>query len=455
VNRTSIDSDGAPHRPEPSDGGLRRRLLRGAGGTLALKVAEAGATFLLNVILARLLGAAGLGVYAFALAWANLLIIPALLGSENLSVRFIAAYEARGALDLVHGFMRWAFRTVGLVAIVVSVAAAGIAWLLSPRVDARLVAFWLAMAFVPVMALARLSQAMVRGFRRIAAGFLPELAVLPAATFLLIGLVLLLPGVSMTSTVAVGIQLAAGVIALAAGLLLLARTTPAALLRRAPAYETRAWFTAALPLLFIGGTQVVNRQTDVIMLGLLVGDAAAGTYVVAARSAALIGFVLFSANAAMAPMISRVYHSGDMGRLQRIATLSARLTMLFSVPVAIGFIVFGDWFLRLFGAEFAVARPALTILSIGQFINASMGSVALLLTMTGHERLAARGFGIAAVANVSLNAALIPAFGATGAAIATATSLLVWNMVLAVYVYRRLGLHSTALGVIGRRPMSR
>jgi O-antigen/teichoic acid export membrane protein len=74
--------------------------------------------------------------------------------------------------------------------------------------------------------------------------------------------------------------------------------------------------------------------------------------------------------------------------------------------------------------------------------------------MTGHEHFAARGFGLGAASNLLLNAVLIPPFGIVGAAVATSTSLVVWNVMLAIYVYRLLGLHSTALGVIRLRRRS-
>jgi len=81
-------------------------------------------------------------------------------------------------------------------------------------------------------------------------------------------------------------------------------------------------------------------------------------------------------------------------------------------------------------------------------VNAATGSVGNLLTMSGHERDAARGFVFAAVLNLVLNVLLIPAYGIVGAAVAAAISLISWNLILAALVYRRLGIHSTALGQI-------
>jgi O-antigen/teichoic acid export membrane protein len=78
-----------------------------------------------------------------------------------------------------------------------------------------------------------------------------------------------------------------------------------------------------------------------------------------------------------------------------------------------------------------------------------MGSVAQLLNMTGHERDMARGVVIAAISNIVLNAVLIPPFGMQGAAIATATTLLIWNYLLYRDVKYRLGIETIAITIKG------
>jgi O-antigen/teichoic acid export membrane protein len=56
------------------------------------------------------------------------------------------------------------------------------------------------------------------------------------------------------------------------------------------------------------------------------------------------------------------------------------------------------------------------------------------------------GIGATAVLSVVLNAVLIPKWGIEGAAIATTTSMIVRNLSLALWIYWKMGIHSTALG---------
>ena len=74
-----------------------------------------------------------------------------------------------------------------------------------------------------------------------------------------------------------------------------------------------------------------------------------------------------------------------------------------------------------------------------------MGSVLLLLTMTGHEQDALVGVAAGALVNLSCSLALIPRLGLMGAAAASTLGLVTWNLILAWRVRHRLGLDPTAL----------
>jgi O-antigen/teichoic acid export membrane protein len=79
-------------------------------------------------------------------------------------------------------------------------------------------------------------------------------------------------------------------------------------------------------------------------------------------------------------------------------------------------------------------------------INAGMGSVGLILNMTGNEKDTLKGHIIAALVNIILNLVLIPYFGINGAAWATAVSMICWNLILGLLVFKRLGIWAHAIG---------
>jgi O-antigen/teichoic acid export membrane protein len=142
-----------------------------------------------------------------------------------------------------------------------------------------------------------------------------------------------------------------------------------------------------------------------------------------------------------------LYAQGDMKKLQRLVTASARVILLINLLITVGFIIWGKSFLNLaFGSAFKTGYTPLMILLVGQLINSGAGSVGLLLNMSGHERETARGMTIAAIINVVLNLLLIPRLGINGSAVATSISLIIWNVLLWWAVRKKLGINSLAFG---------
>ncbi|MGH7006216.1 MAG: polysaccharide biosynthesis C-terminal domain-containing protein, partial [Alphaproteobacteria bacterium] len=94
---------------------------------------------------------------------------------------------------------------------------------------------------------------------------------------------------------------------------------------------------------------------------------------------------------------------------------------------------------------YVAAHTPLVILAVGQLVNVSMGSVASLLNMTGHERDTTRIIFVGATLNVVLNVSLTPIWGMTGAAIATASGLIIWNLIMRHQVRKRTGIEPSPI----------
>ena len=102
--------------------------------------------------------------------------------------------------------------------------------------------------------------------------------------------------------------------------------------------------------------------------------------------------------------------------------------------------------------ELAKLGAGVTSRVMGSMIASLAGFVSLVMMMTGHEYVAAKmGLAVAAM-NILLNWALIPSLGAEGAAIATATSTVVGNGILVIWVWRRMGLDGTVVGLRRANP---
>jgi O-antigen/teichoic acid export membrane protein len=71
--------------------------------------------------------------------------------------------------------------------------------------------------------------------------------------------------------------------------------------------------------------------------------------------------------------------------------------------------------------------------------------------MTGHERFVMIATAISTTLNIVLNLVLIPRWNLVGAATATATSMILWNLLLVIGAHRSLGINSTILGKVSPR----
>jgi O-antigen/teichoic acid export membrane protein len=155
----------------------------------------------------------------------------------------------------------------------------------------------------------------------------------------------------------------------------------------------------------------------------------------------LVSFPLTTSSVVLAPEIARLHAQNHTAALQRLLTRSTLLTLLPAGLAALVLVLGGRLILgSVFGPAFEAASGALAILAIGQLFNSAAGPVGLFLSMTGHEKDALNGIIMSAVLNLVLNAVLIPPFGIVGSAIATAFSYLMWNLLLAFVLYRRLNL---------------
>ena len=424
-------------------------LVRGAVGTFGLKIGLSALQFGTGVALARLLGAEGLGVYTYGISWAMLAGVPAGFGLQQLVIRETARHAATERWSPVAGVWRWSLWVTVAASFGVTLVGLVVLYLLRHEVSG-VVAAGIAMALlsVPLLALVRLGQAILQGLRRIVVAQMPEMLLIPALLLAGVGVLSLRSGGRLGPIGVLGLYVAAVAVGLVVMIVNVYRLSGSAVWKAKPEVHGAAWIRAAFPLLLLSGLHIVNSRSDILILGGMAGTAAVGLYGVASRGAELVTFVFMPVGRALEPLLAGLHGSGDRQQLQRVVTVAARATLLLSLPIVLGFVVFGRWFLLLFGPEFVASYGPLVILSIAQLISVSCGSVSLVLVMTGHERSALWGIAAGAVSNLVLNPVFIALFGMSGAAIGTATSILVWNAVMVYSLARREGVDATAFGLL-------
>lgn len=413
--------------------------------TLFLKIAGTGLSFISAVFLSRSLGAEGYGIYSYILVVITILSMPALAGLPQLIIRETSRSIVKEEFQKVKGLWQWAFRIVVKNTVFALVVAVIVMLLGISRAREHAGTILWALLLIPLNALGNLRSAGLTGLQRVWQGQMPEFLVRPVIFLILLFMILQITDITPGSAMA--INAFSAFIAFISGAWLLWRHTPLAVKKAKPLYEARQWRTDLWPFTFLAVINVINSTTDILIAGLFLPSDKIGVYRIAAQIAIFSSFGLQAINTVIGPRLARLYAIGDMEKLQRLVTMSARAVLLFNLIVAIFFFLAGRGLITLiFGSSFAPAYEPLLILLLGQFINSAAGSVGLILNMTGHEKITAKGMAIALITNVVLNFTLIPFLGIHGAATASAISMALWNAILWWIVLKKTGINSLAFG---------
>jgi O-antigen/teichoic acid export membrane protein len=426
-------------------GSLGAALVKGAVGTAGIKVASALIAFVTSILLAKSLGPAGYGIFSYVVALVALLAIPSELGIPNLTVREIAVSNTHKDWGRMRGYIIWSHRTVAITCGSLILLSATALFFWGERFGAvKLACMWLALLLVPLVSLGALRDAMLRGLRKVLLGQLSQPLIRPLILLVLL-LVLSQLDVSLTSPVRVmGLHILSVATAFLIGLSLFLANRPAELGSEPPRYNSASWLKSSIPFGMTAALQLINGRTDILALGLFRPDAQVGIYRVASQLAAVVIFGMQAVSAIQGPHIANLFAKGDLKKLQHMITRSTQAILMVAVPVVIVIILFGTFIIRtIYGVAYEAAYLPLVILCLGQLFNASMGSVASLLNMTGHERDTTKSVLVGAMVNVTLNLALVPFWGMSGAATATAATLVVWNVLMWHKARTRLGIETS------------
>lgn len=431
--------------------GIAGNVARGAMQTVIVTGLGAGVAFAMQFVLARALGVESYGVYLVALGWLTMAQIFGKLELDTTAVRFVGSYSAAGEWGLLRGFLRTG-RTVVLAACCsLGLIGAVAITLTSPAISAEHPglpdSLLVACVMLPVMGWLLFECAVLQGFQKYAYSQLPQNLIRPLVFAGLVLAFAMLSSTRFTPALALMLNLAGALVALATTIRWRVRMLPEKVRTAVAAYDKKGWRRTATPLYAISVAQgVLSQQADIIVVSLFLGVTDAGIYGAASTltlplimSATAITFVA-------QPMIADMYSSAAPARLQSLVRAVTWLTIGVVVPIGVVLIGGGRFLLALFGPEFAAGHAVLVLLTLSQLVVAIVGGIAgFLMTMTAHERPAARIIILSALLYIALAFLLTPRFGALGTASATLASTSVRALALSMYVWRVMRLRVPAL----------
>jgi O-antigen/teichoic acid export membrane protein len=391
--------------------------------------------FLLQILLTRVLGVAGYGLYALGFSVLGITHTVSMLGLQNGVVRFGAMYHGAGDRARLKGTLLLAIGISFVSAVIVGTVLFVLASIIArsvfnePDLTAPLRVFAFALPFYALVAMASFSA---RALRRIDYDvaishlFRPVLTLLAVGTSFLLGYRLM----GAVSGFLVSMVLSAGL-----GLYLLHRLFPDLTSKLRAKYEPKRLVLYSSTVLLVGLSQLLIMRTDRIMLGILGAVEDVGIYNAAATLAVQTTLFLVSFNAIFSPIIADLFHRGRKEELEALFKTTTKWIFTLTLPMVLVFALFARPIMRVFGAGFAAGGPVLISLGIAHLVNASVGSAGFILIMTGRQKLELMNNLILGGLNILLNLLLIPRFGVLGAGIATGLSIALVNLARLIEVY--------------------
>jgi len=436
----------------------RSRTQSNAILAFAVRVASAALLYVMQIVLARFMGSFEYGIYVFVWTWVLILGGLATLGLTITAIRLVPEYVERSEISKLRGLL-FGSRLIAFVT-GTAIAAAGFLGLyaFAPFISQYYVLpAYLALVCVPIYAIGDMQDGLGRGQAWMGVALIPPYVLRP----LLILVFMLLAnwaGFPMIATTAVGAAIFGTWIATLVQMFVLNRKFQQALTHISKSgaglppeqfsggahsrqFELNRWLKMSAPLLVINACELLLQNTDILIISQYLNPAEVGIYFAATKTMSLIMFVHYAVGSAVANRFSALKARGDEAELQAFVNDALHWTFWPSLAAAVLLLLLGRPLLMLFGPQFAVEGYAvMAILAVGFLLRSAVGPAEFLMNMLGEQRLCAIVLVATAVLNIVLNFILVPIFGLTGAAFATATSLSVGALAHYFAVRHRLGL---------------
>jgi O-antigen/teichoic acid export membrane protein len=203
----------------------------------------------------------------------------------------------------------------------------------------------------------------------------------------------------------------------------------------------RAFLSYSVKSQMVKFTDLINYQTDKIVIGIAIGPAVAGAYELANRVALAVReiaiFATSAVNVELTALVARSGVSSLAPRYERLNTVAAALAFPPVVlAIATAPLLFGAWLSHVP----AHAVLVLAALAGAYLLSVSTGVASGVTVAVGQPGVVAKTSMATALANVVLTVALAPAFGIWGVLAGTVVALSVGAVAQVVFIHRHVAL---------------
>lgn len=412
---------------------------------LIIRTIGAGAAFIMSIVVSRYLGAEGAGYLFLGITVSTLIATLGRVGADLSVLKYISIHAGKNEWPMIAAvlkvFLQWTYLPTLILTIFICCLSKPIAVVLFDKPAFQWPLFWTSLS-MPFFAGYNVYGMALQAIKKVLFS-VSGLRVLTPILLILFFLILKPENANTSSFY----YFLATVLNLIICIYWWKKSTPT--VNETIAADKSLLWNSSKEFWIVAGMQQLVLWSGQFAAGIYVNDPAQIAQLAVARNtASLITFILQAVNNVSAPRFATMAEAGNMTALKNYATKSTRLMTIIALPITLVLCLFPGSVLNLFGNDFEGGIYFLIIISIGQFINVSTGSVAYLLSMSGYEKQLRNSRIISGIASIILAFILTPLLGALGSAISTATALIVSNLMALYLVKKHLGF--STINVFGK-----
>ncbi|HUV42531.1 MAG TPA: flippase [Patescibacteria group bacterium] len=397
-----------------------------------------GMGLIITLLLARLFGATLFGIYSLGQVIFNFSATIACFGLSYGAIRFVSTNLAKKDQARVKG----ALFEVSVIPLVLGTFIALILYLGAEKIallygkpelfrPLRLFAFG-----VPFFSLFQALSSATRGFKTTKYTVLGEKIITP---FLNICLIILFYYFGLKIFGMIGAYIMSIIFGALFFLSSLKKLFPKIVMGELkPKFRTRKILKTSIPLTLSSTLFFLVAWTDIFMVGYFLPTVEVGVYRLTTLLSSQVIVFLLAINAIFTPFISEYHQGKKIKELESLYKVVTRWAFYFASLVFLIIAIAPRELLQVFGENYILGKNSMITLAAGHLISAGVGSVGFILIMTGYQNWELINSLILFILTLATNIILIPRFGIIGAAIATAFSIGLINIVRLIEVYKTL-----------------
>ena len=393
---------------------------------------------LLSIVVARLIGAEGIGIINLSNRIVNISLLFGLFGIQNIIVRSVASSKKKQNYNSISNLIHTSVINNGTLTILISILLISLSGAISnsffnePNLKIPL---QIALSVMTFQVISRIYSSGLVGLNKIWQSNLVDQALSIFVTLVLLSLLLAL-NIEITVILVAIIYATSRLFVTLSIFLYWENIFP---YKAKKIQKSIQLFKSSFPLFVASISTTIINNIDLIVLGILSTSKEVGIYSVAAQIAMIPRTILLVVNSALSPKISGLFGTEQIEALESLIQRTIRILVILSIGVLMVFLLGGKFILSLWGNSFTDAYYVLVILGFGQAYNLATGPTGVTLVMCELDQIFRNNQMIMMTFSIISSIVFTYFWGIVGIALAQALTIILNNSIQIVIIKFKLG----------------